>query len=36
MSKIIKKQIEQQEISAINYIEKELIPNHSDFQIQGF
>jgi len=29
-------QIKQQETEAINYVERELIAQHSDFQVQGF
>ena len=36
MNKEIKNQIKIQEESAINYIENDLIANHSDFQAQGF
>ena len=36
MNKEIKNQLKIQEESAINYIENDLIANHSDFQAQGF
>jgi len=36
MNNQIINQIKLEEKQAINYIENELIPNHNDFQIQGF
>ena len=32
----MEKNINIQEQEAINYVENELISNHSDFQVQGF